>query len=133
MKRCGAGRLQISADICTDCLHRKGAEEAAARLIEDGGEIQIKFHTGGFDHHAKRGVRLAGDLELVHDYGTQQRRLDFSELNAQPFLSRGACDPEAQSARYRQWRQANSKHAGDKQRAAKRRRNFLNRICVPLL
>ena len=41
------------------------------RLIEDSSEIQINFNTGRFDRHMKRGVRLAGDLELVHDYRTQ--------------------------------------------------------------
>jgi hypothetical protein len=62
---------------------------------------------------------LAGDLEIVHDYRTPQGRFDFSDLNAQSFLSRGACNPQAQSVRDQEWRQADAKNGRDKQRAAK--------------
>ncbi len=86
-------RLRISPDVHGDCFSREGAEETAARSIEEGGEIQIEFDPGGFDHDTKRGVRLAGDLELVHDHRTPERRLDSFELNAQSFLPRGARDP----------------------------------------
>ena len=57
--------------------------------------------------------------------GRRSGRFDFSELNAQSFLSRGARDPQAQSAGDEQRRQENSENAGDKQRAAKKEEKFL--------
>ena len=83
-------------------------------------KLQSEFDPGSFDHHLKRGVRLAGDLKLVHDDRTQERRFDFFELDSQPFLLGGARDPQAQTAGDHERRQENGKDAGDKERAAQK-------------
>ena len=79
----------------------------------------------------KRWLRHVG-LPNASRGATQQGRLDFFELDAQPLLSRGARNPEAQSRRYDQRRQANGQSPSDKERTTKEEEKFFEPHLRPL-
>ncbi len=93
-KRWGRRRLRISANVHGDSVCREGPEQAPARAVEDGAQIQGKLDPGGFDHDAKRGFRVAGDLERVHDHRTRAAGPRF-------FRTRSAILPVARRVRPR--------------------------------
>ena len=88
-------------------------EQAALRPAEKSREVKSKLDARGFDGHAERSIWLGGDPKILYNHGAPERCFDFSQLDTQPFLSRSARDPQAQSARDDQRSKADHENAGD--------------------